>query len=115
MFKAIIVLTRRGDMTHQEFVEWWLGEHSALAARLPGVRRVVFNVVDAAPGEAGIDGIAELWFDFKADFESAYAAQIGAATAADSLAHVSGRVRLFVTEHEVADAFMSGQPVDGGS
>jgi uncharacterized protein (TIGR02118 family) len=104
MFKAIIVLSRRVDMTHEEFVEWWLGDHAPLAARLPGVRRLVFNVVDARTGEAGGDGISELWFDSQADFEAAYATEIGQATAADSLAHVSGRVRLFVTEHDVIDA-----------
>lgn len=102
MFKAIITLSRRPDMTHEGFVEWWIGEHRPLAARLPRVRRVVFNVVDSAPAEAGIDGISELWFDSQADFEAAYATDIGKAVAADSLAHVSGRVRLFVTEHEVA-------------
>jgi uncharacterized protein (TIGR02118 family) len=107
MFKAIIVLSRRADMTHQEFVEWWLEEHSPLAGRLPGVRRLVFNVVESAPGEADIDGISELWFDSQADFDAAYATPVGKAVAADSLAHVSGRVRLFVTEHEVADSIAS--------
>jgi uncharacterized protein (TIGR02118 family) len=102
VFKALIILSRRPDMTHEAFVEWWIGEHRPLAARLPGVRKVVFNVVDSSPGEAGIDGISELWFDSGADFEAAYATKIGRAVAADSLAHLSGRVRLFVTEHEVA-------------
>lgn len=101
MFKAVILLTRREDLTHEAFVEWWLGEHSPLAARLPGLRRLTFNVVDAGAEEAGIDGISELSFDTQADFEAAYAGEIGKATAADSLAHVSGRVRLFVTENEV--------------
>ena len=101
MFKAIIFLTRRDDVTHQEFVDWWLGEHSPLASSLPNVRGLVFNVVDAGAEEAGIDGISELWFDSQADFEAAYASDIGKATAADSRAHVSGRVRLFVTENEV--------------
>ena len=102
MFKAMILLTRRGDMTNDEFTDWWLRDHAPRAARLPGVRRVVFDVVDAGPTGAGIDGISELWFDSQADFESAYATDIGKAVAADSLAHVSGRVRLFVTENEVA-------------
>lgn len=104
MFKAMILLTRREDMTHDEFVAWWLGDHAPLAASLPGVRRVAFNVVDAAPGAAGIDGISELWFDTQADFEAAYASEIGRATAADSMAHVSGRVRLFVTENLLGSA-----------
>ena len=38
MFKAIILLKRREDMTHDEFKQWWLVDHSSLAAQLPGVR-----------------------------------------------------------------------------
>jgi uncharacterized protein (TIGR02118 family) len=103
VFKAMILLTRREDMTHEEFVDWWLGSHHALASRLPHLRKLVFNVVDivGVGGQAeGIDGVSELWFDSQADFEAAYASDIGLATAADSMAHVSGRVRLFVTENE---------------
>jgi len=100
VFKAMIMLTRREDMTHEEFVAWWLEAHSPLAARLPNLRRLVFNVVDAGAAEPGIDGVSELWFDSQADFDAAYASDTGRATAADSLAHVSGRIRLFVTENE---------------
>jgi hypothetical protein len=57
--------------------------------------------------EAGIDGVSELWFDDQAAFEAAYASGIGATVAADSLAHVSGRVRVFVTEHDLG---VSGHP-----
>jgi uncharacterized protein (TIGR02118 family) len=102
VFKAMIMLTRREDMTHEEFVAWWLGRHSPLAASLPNLRRLVFNVVEAGHVEAGIDGVSELWFDSRADFDAAYASEVGKATAADSLAHVSGRVRLFVAENEFA-------------
>jgi uncharacterized protein (TIGR02118 family) len=100
MFKAMILLTRRADMTHEEFVRWWLVEHVPLASGLPNVRRVILNVVDEGYDEAGIDGVSELWFDSRADFEAAYATEVGKATAADSLAHVSARVRLVVTENE---------------
>ena len=99
MFKAVILLTRRADMTHDGFVDWWLHEHHPVAASLPGLRRLVFNVVDVGAEEAAIDGISELWFDSRADFDAAYATAVGIATAADSMAHVSGRVRLFVTEN----------------
>jgi len=100
VFKAMILLTRREDMTHDEFVDWWLGSHHALASRLPNLRKLVFNVVEGDVPAGGIDGVSELWFDSQAHFEAAYATDIGLATAADSMAHVSGRVRLFVTEHE---------------
>ena len=98
MFKAMILLTRRAEMTHDEFVAWWLGEHAALASGLPRLRGLTFNVVAVGHDENGIDGVSELWFDSQADFEAAYATAIGTETAADSMAHVSGRVRLFVIE-----------------
>jgi uncharacterized protein (TIGR02118 family) len=101
VFKAMIMLTRRADMTHDDFIKWWYTEHVPLATRMPGLRRMVVNVVDAGP-EGGIDGVSELWFDSQADFEAAYASEIGKATAADSIAHNFSRVRHFVTEAEFA-------------
>ena len=101
MFKAMIVLTRREDMTHAEFAHWWLQEHHSMAAALPKIRKAVFNEVANGFDEAGIDGVAELWFDTREDFDAAYATEIGKATAQDSLAHVSGRVRLIVSENMV--------------
>lgn len=97
MFKAMILLARRDDMTHGEFIDWWLNEHRPLAADLPGLRRLVFNDV----GEAGddVDGITELWFDSERDLLDAYATEHGQRVAADSLAHVRSRTRLLVTEH----------------
>lgn len=101
--KAVILLTRRADMTREEFAAWWLGDHAPLAAQLPGVRRIVFNLVEgaASDGSDAIDGISELWFDSQADFEAAYASEIGQAVAADSIAHVAGRVRMLVAEHAI--------------
>ena len=101
MFKAMILLSRRDDMTHEEFVHWWVSEHRLLAAQLPGVRRIVFNVVAQGADESGIDGVAELWFDTREDFDAAYATEVGQKTAADSLAHVSSRVRLLTDEHVI--------------
>ena len=39
MFKAMILLTRREDMTPEDFRRWWLDEHRPLALQLPGLRR----------------------------------------------------------------------------
>ena len=97
-FKAVILLTRRDDMTAEDFRHWWLDEHAALAAQLPGVRRITFNLVDDA---TEVDGVSELWFDSRDDFDSAYATDLGKAVAADSMAHVRSRTRLFVSEHAV--------------
>ena len=101
MFKAVILLSRRADMSAEEFRSWWLGEHAPLAARLPGVRRIVFNAVDAANDMEEYDGVSELWFDDRAAFDAAYATELGKSVAADSMAHVRGRIRLFAEEHPV--------------
>jgi uncharacterized protein (TIGR02118 family) len=96
MFKAIILLTRREDMSAEAFADWWLVRHAPLARTLPGLRRLTFNLVTNG---GSIDGVSELWFDSQAAFEAAYASDIGKAVAADSVAHVGRRERLFVNEH----------------
>ncbi len=100
MFKAMILLTRREDLTPEDFRRWWLDEHRPLALLLPGLRRMVVNIVEAGRDESGIDGVAELWFDTQADFEAAYATDLGRSVAADSMGHNGRRVRLFIDEHE---------------
>lgn len=99
-FKAMILLSRREDMTVEQFRTWWVGEHTPLAHQLPGLRRSTFNVCEA--NDDGVDGITELWFDTKADFEAAYATEIGKAVAADSLAHVRRRTRVMVAEEHAS-------------
>ena len=94
--KAIILLTRREGDTPEDFRRWWLEEHAPLARRLPGLQKLVFNLAD---GDAPYDGVSELWFDSQAACDAAYASEIGQQVAADSLAHVGGRVRLVVVEH----------------
>ena len=98
MFKAIILLKRGETMSHDDFKTWWLVDHSKKAATLPGVRKIVFNL--AADGSS-FDGISELWFDSKEAFEAAYESEIGKAVAADSMAHLADRQRIFVTENDI--------------
>jgi hypothetical protein len=43
----------------------------------------------------------QTWFDSQADFEAAYASEIGKSVVADSLANVSGRRRMFVVENTI--------------
>ena len=96
--KAIILLSRRADMTHEQFLSWWFDEHAPLAAQLPNVRRIVFN---ATHEHDDIDGVSELWFDSREAFDVAYASELGKQVAADSMAHVRSRVRVFVDERFV--------------
>jgi uncharacterized protein (TIGR02118 family) len=96
MFKAIILLTRRDDMTSADFRNWMLVRHSPLAKQLPGVRKLVFNIVENP--DSGYDGVSELWFDTRAAFDAAYQTEIGKAVAGDSIANVKTRLRLFADE-----------------
>ena len=96
--KVMVCLIRRDDMTREEFLQWWLHEHAPLARTLPGVQRIRFNVLEE---DAPYDGIAELWFESAEAADAAYATDIGKAVAADSMAHVSSRVRMLAGEHEV--------------
>ena len=102
MFKAMILLKRRDDLSPQACVDWWLGEHAPLARALPGLRRAIFNLVDGDGGSM-YDGVSELWFDSRAAFDAAYATEHGRGVAADSIARVSRRERLFVEEHVLVD------------
>ena len=96
MFKAVILLTRKDGMSKDEFRNWMLVGHSPLAKQLPGLRKLVFNVVEN--DDAPYDGVSELWFDTREAFDAAYATEIGKRAAGDSLANVKARVRLFVDE-----------------
>jgi len=101
MFKAIILLSRGADQSAEDFRRWWLEEHAPLARQLPGLRRLVFNHVSGHLNDTELpyDGVSELWFDSREAFDAAYATELGKKVASDSLAHVSGRLRLFVEEH----------------
>jgi len=97
MFKAMILLKRKEEYSQREFRNWWLGEHAQLAIQLPGLKKLCFN---PAEDEAALyDGVAELWFETERDFTEAYQTEMGKAVAADSLAHVGRRDRLFVEEN----------------
>ena len=102
MFKAIILLKRKSSMSLEEFSNWWLLDHAPIARQLPGLKKAVFNLADAAgESESEFDGVSELWFDSAADFNQAYDSEIGKKVAADSMSNVSKRERLLVSEHTV--------------
>ena len=54
VFKTIILLQRKGNMSEEDFHKYWRNVHGPFATRLPGLRRYVQNVVtyysDTTPG-----------------------------------------------------------------
>jgi len=65
------LLTRRRDLTPEQFRKHWLQVHGPLAARLPGLRHYRQNhildasqlAIDHARGSWEVDGFSQLWFD----------------------------------------------------
>ena len=103
MFKAIILLKKKEDVTPEQFKDWWINSHSPKAAKLPNIRKLCFNLVENDDSDKAYDGVAEQWFDSQEDFEDAYASEIGKKVAADSISNVLKRDRLFVKEHNIVN------------
>ncbi len=102
MQRVVIYLKRRTDLLQPVFFDWWLGQHKALAERLPGLRRYIISLAADAL-EGAFDGMAELWFDDLAAADAAFASPAGQAARADADAHVARRERLNLTEHTIID------------
>lgn len=75
MIKLSILLTRRPDLSHEQFVDYWTNKHTPLIGSVPGgevpVRRYV-QLLPTGDEIAGVttaaaDGVAELWVDDIAD------------------------------------------------
>jgi len=65
--KLIYCISKKPDMSVEEFQKYWRETHGPIAARIPGVRRYVqCHVVPELYGASqtpGFDGAAELWWD----------------------------------------------------
>lgn len=71
MLKLSIFLTRRADLTHDDFIDYWTRVHTPMIGSLPpGAVKVLRYVQllptgDQIPGviTSDYDGVAELWVD----------------------------------------------------
>ncbi len=71
MIRRVSLVRKRSDLTREEFLARWTGEHVEYAKRLPGLRGYVIHILD---GEAPpIDGIAITTFDSRDAAERAFA------------------------------------------
>jgi uncharacterized protein (TIGR02118 family) len=76
MLKLDILIVRRPDTTHDQFLEYWRDRHAPFFVSQPIVKKTVRQYVQSqtvADTPAGIptapfDGIAQLWFDDVAGF-----------------------------------------------
>jgi uncharacterized protein (TIGR02118 family) len=107
MIKSVGLLTRKAEISHEQFVKHWLEIHGPLAHAVPGVRRYVQNHIlevrhraDIPTTEVEIDGIAELWFDDRESMARANASP-EAKRLHDDGALFIGRIKSFVIEEKI--------------
>ena len=68
MYNLIVLASRPSEWSHEQFIEWWRGEHAAVTYPLPGLRRWLHTDVLGAMDDkrsAGWDGLSVLSFDNK--------------------------------------------------
>ena len=67
MVKLIYCISKKPDMTVEDFQAYWRDVHAPIAGAIPGLRRYVqCHVVPetyGAQNKPAYDGAAELWFD----------------------------------------------------
>ena len=67
MVKLIYCISKKPDMSVEEFQAYWRDVHAPIAGAIPGLRRYVqCHVVPetyGAQSKPAYDGAAELWFD----------------------------------------------------
>lgn len=82
--KIVYWVTKRPDLTDEQFVNHWTTVHARLAQDIPGVRAYSINLPSPLQRSSRpIDGYAMLRFDSYADAGAAWATPQGQATAGD--------------------------------
>jgi uncharacterized protein (TIGR02118 family) len=106
VIKSISLLTRRGELTHEQFVRHWLDVHAPLAHAVPGLRRYVQSHIveerrrpDIPATDVEVDGIAELWFDDRDAMARAMATPAARALHADGALFI-GRIKTYTVEEK---------------
>jgi uncharacterized protein (TIGR02118 family) len=106
MIKSISLLTRRPELTHEQFVRHWVEIHAPLAHAVPGMRRYVQNHIlgtrarpDIPETDVAVDGIAETWFDDRESMARANASP-EAKRLHDDGALFIGRIKSFIVEEK---------------
>jgi uncharacterized protein (TIGR02118 family) len=84
VWTVIFLVKRKESMTQAEFADYWINQHSALTAKVPGLRSYVCYTTNGAPvGVTAFDGVALCTFDTEEDYERGIASPEFATAVAD--------------------------------
>lgn len=81
--KMVIFATRKDDWTHEECIEYMESEHAPLARELPGLVRYTSSV-PFDPDAAGVDYVAQLYFEDPGTMDEAFDSEVGEEVQADA-------------------------------
>lgn len=102
MYNLVVLAARPNDWTHEQFIQWWRGEHAEVTYLLPGLRRwqhtEVLDTMDAK--SAGWDGLSVLSFDSREALDAALASPEWKA-AVENVGDLRGRRILVMGEEQV--------------
>lgn len=75
MYNLIVLAAKPSDWTHEQFIEWWRGEHAEVTRPLPGLKRWLHTDVQEAMDEKsqGWDGVSILSFESREALDKALA------------------------------------------
>ncbi|QDQ90500.1 EthD family reductase [Rhodococcus sp. WB9] len=101
MYNLIVLAARPHDWSHEQFIEWWRGEHADVTYPLPGLRRwqhtEVLDAMDDRSREW--DGVSILSFDSREDLDAALASPEWQA-AVDNVGKMRGKRILVMGEEK---------------
>lgn len=87
MFHVVFLVTKKADMSQEEFTRYWIDEHTPLTAGTPGLRSYrCYPLVTRPAGQAPspYDAVAVLAFDDEAAWNVASSSPEFAAALADA-------------------------------
>ena len=105
MIKLVYCITKKPELSDEEFFRYWKAVHGPIGARIPRLRRLVQSHRLSIPGEKhqrAYDGVAELWFDNVEDLLAARQSPEWQASTEDEANFIDHtKVAYFVTEEHV--------------
>ena len=76
MYNLVVLAAKPSAWTHEQFIDWWRGEHAEVTYPLPGLRRWQHTEVLEGMDDdrsAGWDGLSVLSFDSREALDTALA------------------------------------------
>jgi len=106
MIKLVYCITKKAELTDEEFFHYWQNIHGPIGARIPHLRKLVQSHRITVPGDErrpDYDGMAELWFEDEAALLAARQSPEWKASSEDELNFIDhAKVAYFVAkEHTI--------------